>query len=41
MLELDLRDPGNLKVAEHSFQVCMPNLPLLLNYVLAPVFYKS
>ena len=33
---------GNyLKVAEHSFQVPMPNSPLLLNYIyaLAPAFF--
>ena len=30
------------KVAEHSFQVPMPNSPLLLDYLwLAPVFCKS
>ena len=27
-----------LKVAEHSFQVPMPNSPLLLDYDLGPVF---
>ena len=31
----------NIKVAEHSFQVPMPNSSLLLNYALAPVFCKS
>ena len=32
----------NLKMAEHSFQVPMPNSPFLLNYLcLAPVFLQE
>ena len=32
---------SSFKVAEHSFQVAMPNSPLLLSYALAPVFCES